>query len=326
MGPDDQSPEVEPLMREAIAWLVRLKSGEATVADAEQFKRWRDESPEHADAVKRAVKLWRSFEEAAAANAVDPPRRPPRLIGRAAENVPTRRAFIGGAAAAAAVAAGYLVVRPPLELWPSLEELAADYRTGKGEQLKVQLGPDVAINLGTLTSIAVTSDSKIRLIDGQAAITANMPPDRPLTVLANDAILTAADADFDARCINDVVSVTCVRGTIEVHKANQTVELKAGQAISYSGTGIASVKDVDIGQATSWRSGVLIFNDRPLAEVVEEINRYRPGRIFITNDAVRSRIVNGTFHRDQLDNFIAQVRQLFGAKVTILPAGVVLLS
>ncbi len=68
------------------------------------------------------------------------------------------------------------------------------------------------------------------------------------------------------------------------------------------------------------------FTTRPLAEVIEEINRYRPGRIVITNSDLARRVVNGTFRRDQLDTFIAQVQQLFGAKVTTLPAGLTLLS
>ena len=98
------------------------------------------------------------------------------------------------------------------------------------------------------------------------------------------------------------------------------------QQIFYSATGLGSVEDVDIAQATSWRSGMLIFHNKPLTEVIEEINRYRPGRIVVTNADLGRRVVNGTFRRDQLDTFIAQVQQLFGAKVTMLPAGLTLLS
>jgi transmembrane sensor len=71
---------------------------------------------------------------------------------------------------------------------------------------------------------------------------------------------------------------------------------------------------------------MLVFHNKPLAEVVEEIHRYRPGRIVVTNDELGRRVVNGTFRRDQLDSFVAQVQQLFGAKVTSLPAGLTLLS
>ncbi len=102
--------------------------------------------------------------------------------------------------------------------------------------------------------------------------------------------------------------------------------LDKGQQVSYSDAGLGSVESVDVDRATSWRSGLLVFQNRPLAEVIGEVNRYRPGRIIITNEDLGRRVVNGTFRGDQVDTFIAQIEQLFGAKVTRLPAGLLLLS
>jgi transmembrane sensor len=53
--------ELSPLAREAIAWLLRLTCGAATTQDADQFKRWRAQSPEHAAAWQEAVRLWRAL-------------------------------------------------------------------------------------------------------------------------------------------------------------------------------------------------------------------------------------------------------------------------
>ncbi len=78
--------------------------------------------------------------------------------------------------------------------------------------------------------------------------------------------------------------------------------------------------------ATAWQRGLLIIRDRPLSEVVEEVNRYRPGLILITNSDLARRVVNGTFQIDKLSNFVAQVQQLFGARATALPGGIVLLG
>ena len=41
-------------------------------------------------------------------------------------------------------------------------------------------------------------------------------------------------------------------------------------------------------------------------------------------DELSRRIINATFHVDQLDNFFVQAKELFGAKVTTLPAGPIL--
>jgi transmembrane sensor len=77
---------------------------------------------------------------------------------------------------------------------------------------------------------------------------------------------------------------------------------------------------------SAWQSGQLIFHDRPLASVVDEINRYRPGQIIIANTELKRHLVNGTFQLEKLDNFVGQVEQLFGARVTRLPGGVVIMS
>lgn len=322
--PNDQSPDLDPLTREAIAWVVRLTSGEATTADAAELKRWRAQSPEHEEAFRRATKLWRSFGDVARTS-----QQADRRFGLAAVRsnpVLARRAvLVGGATAAAAMAASYLVVRPPLGLWPSWGELLADYRTEKGEVREIAIGPEVSIELSTLTSVSVRSSPEqqtIDLITGEAAITAK----RPLVVTAGDVRITTSQATFNARCIDDTVWVTCVAGDVDVAHGTRTVRLDVGQQVSQSGTGLGTVEQVDVEQATSWRSGMLIFQNKPLTHVIEEINRYRPGRIVITNSDLGRRVVNGTFRRDQLDSFIAQVQQLFGAKVTTLPAGLTLLS
>ena len=57
----DTGPELPSLTREAIVWLLRLTSGEATVEDADAFKRWHAEGPDHAAAWSEAVRLWRAL-------------------------------------------------------------------------------------------------------------------------------------------------------------------------------------------------------------------------------------------------------------------------
>jgi transmembrane sensor len=59
---------------------------------------------------------------------------------------------------------------------------------------------------------------------------------------------------------------------------------------------------------------------------VDEVNRYRSGKIIVTNDDLKRRIINGTFQISKLDGFVPQVQQLFGAQVRSLLGGVVLLG
>ena len=58
-----QADRLDPLTRDALAWIVRLKSGEATLEDAERLIDWRAKSPAHESAFRDAVRCWRAIGE-----------------------------------------------------------------------------------------------------------------------------------------------------------------------------------------------------------------------------------------------------------------------
>jgi transmembrane sensor len=329
-NPGDMA-ERDELLDEALDWIVRLKAGEPTRADVEAFRQWRGQSPAHEEACRSAVRVWHNAGIAARELGTGTAARALRKGAQAQPAWrPSRRVVMGGGlVAAAAASAAYAVVEPPFGLWPSLQELSADYRTAKGERRKIDLAAGVSIELNTQTSLAVRAaqdDTRIELISGEASVATNRPPSAPLVVLAANGRITAARADFNARCLEGTVSVACLDGVVDIELADKSVRLGKGEQVSYSASEIVPLRAVDVDQVSAWQSGLLIFRDRALGDVVEEVNRYRPGRIIITSGEIRRRVVNGTFQIDKLDNFVPQVQQLFGARATSLPGGVVLLG
>src|SRR5262249_21940385 len=115
-------------MREAVDWVVRLSLSGGSQADAEAFHRWCNENPANAAAFARAARAHRLL-QAASREYVEEQQASSRR-GRLPEGycriTASRRAFLGGAAAATAAATGYMIVEPPLGLWPSFAELRAD--------------------------------------------------------------------------------------------------------------------------------------------------------------------------------------------------------
>lgn len=318
----------DALLDEALDWVARLKSGAPTRGDVEALQQWRERSPAHEEAFRKAARIFRNAGIAAGELADQPGAidAVPAAQGSSA-GVFARRAFLGGAVAAAA--AGYLVVRPPLGMWPSLEELSADYRTGKGEQRKVAVSSDVSLELNTQTSIALRSapdETRIELISGEASVTAMRPSPKPFVMLAANGRISAKQADFNARCLDGNVRVTCLNGTVDVVLGGKTVQLRAAEQVLYSLDGIEAPVPVDPAQVAAWQAGLLIFRDQTLADVVDEVNRYRSGKIIITNADLKHRVVNGTFQISKLGDFVLQVQQLFGAQARSLPGGVVLLG
>jgi transmembrane sensor len=329
---DDIPSELDPLLREALAWVIRLHSGSATSDDAAALALWRARSPQHEAAFRDAVELWRALGDATRklVTEAEPPHvQIPTLRG--APVAIRRRVLIGGAmAAAASLAAGYLVVRPPLGLWPSLDELSADYRTAKGERRSVVLPDNVALTLNTQTSIAVRStpgSPHIALISGEAAVQVRRDGPTPLIIDAADGRIVARSASFNVKCLDAIVSVSCIDGGVEIELKGRSRAISGQQQVSYSPTtGLGPALQADLEQAEAWRNGLLIIRDWPVDRLVEEINRYRPGKIIIMNPSLRQRMISGTFHLDHLDDFIGQAQGLFGATARSLPGGIVLLS
>jgi transmembrane sensor len=321
-------PEPDPLLKEALDWVIRLKTGSPMRSDVEELRHWRERSPAHEEAFKKAVLVFRRA-GAAARELADEQRQAPRFVEgspRWQSHAVTRRLVLSGSIAAVAAT---LMIRPPLALWPSITELSADYRTAKGEQRKVTVAPDISLELSTQTSVAVRVEPdqiRVELIAGEAAVATRFSSPKPLLLQAVDGTIRASQADFNARCLQGVVTVTCLDGTVTVELDHKTVELRKSEQVTYSRAGLQAATAVDAAQVLAWQAGLLIFRDRPLGSVVDEVNRYRPGRIIVTNDQLSRRLVNGTFQVDKLDHFVAQVEQLFGARVISLPAGVVLLS
>ena len=64
--------------------------------------------------------------------------------------------------------------------WPGIGELAADYRTARGEQRRLTLGDALDVQMNTLTRINVTVGADgaklIELADGEAEVRAGAEP------------------------------------------------------------------------------------------------------------------------------------------------------
>jgi transmembrane sensor len=77
---------------------------------------------------------------------------------------------------------------------------------------------------------------------------------------------------------------------------------------------------------SEWQRGVVEFRDVRLADAVEEINRYRPGRLVLMSKALGEKQLNGRFRIDQMEKVLLQLEYAFNAKLKRLPGGIVLLS
>lgn len=307
------------LERQAQAWVLRIKSGEATPSDLQALRDWCALSAMHAQAFDRARSSW---DEIGQVGRVYRASHPQKRI-----DLPTRRMFLGGALATAGAAAVAAAAVPPFGLWPSLIELNSDYRTATGEQLRIELAGRVQVHLNTQSSMNVrprgNAGDEVELLAGEAAIDSGT---RPLQIVAGKGRMMLSSGAIEVRFLDDRVCVTCLRDNVEIQHPAGALVLRARQQVQYGDREIAAMSSIDPSLTSAWRAGMVTFRDTPLPEVVAEINRYRPGRVVLLGERLDTRKVSGQFHIARLDQAIDRIEEAFGATVKRLPADVVLLS
>lgn len=310
------------LQREAQAWVVRLGSHQATQEDAQAFRLWCAQSRAHATAFAQAREVWKAMAPAA----LHVRRQEQRGADRRMP-VAGRRALLGGAVAASAA---YLAVSPPLGLWASIAEWGADYRTGTGEQREVAMADGAVLQMNTQTRINLQPGTGggegIELLAGEAELLTSASAVARVTVSAAGGTVSAMRARFNIRNLDGEVCVTCLSGQVEVARGERQVRLDEGRQLRYGSAGVGTAAPVDTGPVSAWRRRQLVFNEVPLADVVAEVNRYRHGRLVLTSEALGRSRVQASFSIDRLDDVAFLVRDVYGAELTQLPGGIVLLG
>lgn len=318
----------EETEKEALIWLQLLTSGEPRAWDVQGFQRWLRLDPAHRTTFNEVKRRWDAvaLPEGPLRRAPAPKAAPVRPAGRAPR--PGRRAWLG-AAASAMVVAGVAAVYPPLGLWPALSEWGADDRTGTGEQRTLAMAGSVSVTLNTRTTVrrqmAGGETVGLELIAGEAAI--DLPRARhAFAVVAGKGRCLAESGQFEVRHLNDKVRVTCIDGVVRVEHPAGVRTLRAHQQAVYDGRAISGVANIEPAQVSAWRGGELLFNQTRLGDVIEEINRYRAGRVVLINDAAGSQMVNGRFAIASLDLALSQLQHAFGLAARSLPGGLLILS
>jgi transmembrane sensor len=325
-------PPVPPQIEDsAFNWLVKMTSGSATAEDREALACWLSESELNRKAYQEARDLWQQLGQLAD--------RPLPRLHTEAEYEPAAMAepeavamsprrrlrFMAAAACAAlfAVAAGMRF----LPYW------LADYATESGEIRTIALEDGSTIRLNTASALDVDyapEHRSIRLLKGEAEFVVRKNSARPFIVTAGDESIRALGTDFIVRFDREAITVTQFENRVEIAAADggpiRKVRLNPGQQLHRNaGEPLPSPVPVDTAITGAWRRGKLIFESAPLTAVIAEINRYRPGAVFLLGSKNAALPVSGVFDLNHLDRLLAVIERTLPVKALRLGKGVVLL-
>lgn len=299
----------DPIVEEAMDWLLRLEAAPHDRAVQAELSAWLDRSAMHQKAYRSIARMWRlaadlppDYAERARAERLRGERGASQRATQAHMLPRGRRSSFRHPIAVAGVAAA-LVACLVLFLVPSLQyRLQADHATGVAEVLSVTLEDGSELQLAAESAVVVDVNGgqrRVTLIAGQAFFDVAKDPGRPFTVEVDGLTVTVTGTAFAVGRSGDALSVAVAEGAVQVVAAgnrDNVNRLAPGERLTMASAtgriGHGRVRPTDI---AAWRQGQMIVEARPLADVIEEIGRYHTGAIWLEDVALGQRRITGVF-------------------------------
>lgn len=290
----------------ALDWVVLLNSGKATADDQRAYQQWRSVDAEHQVVADEAHALW-------------------AMLG----HTPTARQFTATQPASRrvkawwpALAASVMLAVAGVAGWKQWPMLNSDFHTSVGQQQTVTLadGSLVTLNSNSAVSVELTADARTVILQAGEAMFEPAADARPFVVRSGIEQMQASHGAFSARREGEVLTLVVRAGQVQLSGSHQPVVVQADQRLDFqTGQPLLAQRTVDAASQTAWQRGKLIFNGRPLGEVIGELERYQHGRIMISDRELAALPVSGVFELNDPQGSLRTLEQRYPLKVTYLP-------
>lgn len=273
------------------------------------FEAWRSTSEAHARAYERV----QSGRSGAAALAADPAMLALRheAVTRAMfQRRPMRTKRM--VAMAVLALAGAPLAAFGISHWiqrPAERPIEEVFRTEVGQQANVTLPDGSRVTLDTASQLRVAfSDSERKVVlDGQGWFQL-ADSSRPFVIAAGNRILTAEAGTYDVRTDPGQVRVLALSGSMAMRTdggdAGTSVAIGPNDMLTVRGRETAIRRSENPSAFTSWRDGLLQFDDVRLADAVGELNRYRRQPLRVSGARAAALRISGSFRTAETSAFV----------------------
>lgn len=333
---------IEPeRLEQAAVWRARL--AESPESHAGEFSAWLAQDPGNRAAWRRVQGPWDVLGEQARAPGVIRLRRAALAHAHDAirSKIPSpkrlRRLVLSAAAASAVLAAIAFF------FWQQSRPVI--FRTGFGQRRVVTLvdGSQITLDLRSEVTVRYTADARtLTLVHGQARFDVAHDITRPLSVSAEGHKVVATGTAFNVDLLGPRLLVTLIRGHVVVlpqsaptipwraasHLAPDLagIDLDPGEQLVMSSSAAPRVRRVNVEWVMAWERGEIIFDNQPLARVVQRMNRYQPRKIAVGDDRTASLRISGVFREGHLDDFVSTIAAYLPVRVNERSDGDVVLT
>ena len=293
----------DEVLDQAIGWLVRIESNDATPEVLEACQRWRQ-----ADALHETV--WQALQKSDAtfqSLAVLPGSVARDTLGRLNSNHHSRGQALKllGMGLLASGVTGWSLRDSMLVPW------GADYATGVGERRQFLLTDGTRLQLNTASTVDVQFSAQRRLITlrrGEMFIDTGKDSAAPggrrsFWVSSRHAQLQAIGTAFAVRDEPHGTRLRVEDGVVAIYANGEPVRVAAGEEYLIDARGSHRV-EISAFNASAWTRGQLVAKRMRLQDLTAELARYRHG--WLHCDPVVAQLeVSGVFQLDDIDRALS---------------------
>lgn len=278
------------VVRQAIAWWVRLRGGSASPRLARQCAGWRAAHPAHEEAWLRIQALDAELG---------------RGLGGARHTLESSQRAVNRRRAMQLLAGG-VVLGGAAWTTRSLPGLGwgSDFATATGQRQRFTLPSGAALTLNTHSSAALTP-AGVRLKHGELLLDTQ----QPLAVACSFGTVTLERGRIALRDAAGIAQLSVLRGTASV----QGQALREGQSLRATALGLAPVRpELD---PAAWADGLIVTQGMPLGRFLDELARYRVG-VLGYSVAVAPLMLSGVYLVDDSDALLQSLPQVLPVRLS----------
>lgn len=296
----------------ASEWFAVLSDTPVSEVDQAAWQRWLNEDDMHRKAwqqVESVSVMFSSFQNPESQQSASYVLDRTHTVGR--------RQFMKGVLGLAGIASLGWVSWQNTALPSIVAAWHADFHTSVGEQSSFSLDDGSHVWLNTNSAMTPYYTAAIRhlsLLSGEAFVELANQDSRPFALSCGQATVRPMTdkARFCLRHLPDQQAILSVyRGTLSIalNESTVTKEIHAGESVTFTSQSFTEVRPA-LALYESWVKGLLVVEDMPLSDFVNELSRYRHGFINVDPNIADWRVV-GTYPVQNTDVIFSMLESSF---------------
>lgn len=202
--------------------------------------------------------------------------------------------------------------------------------TAAGQNSKIVLPDSSVVWLNSGTTLSYNTDFSLKnreiKLQGQAFFQIARNEKIPLYVSCNGIQVKVLGTRFDVSAYPEdpKIDVVLESGSVELlHEPDQSFDylLKPGEKAEFDlKTKNVTISPVNVYKYTSWKDGILIFENTPMDEVLEKLERWYSIHIDVKDPKIYGLVFNATIINESVDEIFDLIRYTCSVNYQIIPS------